>query len=162
MAKRPPTPQLAPALKRLRREIDTRYRKRKSAPGYNPFQDAWLGDAAHGARKSEHNPDSRGIVHAMDIAVAGIHPGVVLGRVIGDPRVWYVIYAGHIWSARHNWKRELYHGPDAHTRHIHVSLLVEPDWPHRLARKAEVTTTGWGLASLLHPRMLIKYVRRSR
>jgi hypothetical protein len=120
-----------------------------------------MGDAAHAARRSEHNPDHRGVVHAKDIAVAGINVTDVMKRLIGDPRVWYVIFNGFIWSVKNDWKPEVYRG-DPHHEHIHVSLLV-PYAAYGTAKrvkKAETSVAGWGLAYLSHPKVFVAVVGR--
>lgn len=164
-------PTLAPALVRLQREIDTRWPNRRKHPAYLAALDAWLGDPAHASRSSGHNPDPRNLVHALDVCAAGINARHLLGRVIGDPRVWYVIHDGNMWSATRGWERQDYKGPNPHRDHVHISILSsggagaeETGGPmiHVRARQAEQNTTGYGLASLIHPRMWIKYRPRVR
>lgn len=113
------TPYLAPSLVELRREIDARWPKRDRA------SDGWLGDAAHAARQSDHNPDARGMVHALDVDKDGIDVPAVLVALIGDARVWYVIHDRTIWSRTYDWKARPYTGTNAHTEHIHVSIRYE-------------------------------------
>lgn len=147
-------PFLAPSLVRLVQEVDRRWPARKRSAAYSAAQDAWLGDAAHAARQSEHNPDARGCVHATDVAVGGIVVAELLDRLIGDPRVWYVIYDERIWSRTHAWQPLPYTGTDPHTRHVHVSIMT--------TRHAETDTTGYGLASLslAHPTNVVRVVAR--
>ena len=45
----------------LRNQVNKRWVRRDKR------SDGWLGDAAHKARVSDHNEDSRGLVHALDI-----------------------------------------------------------------------------------------------
>lgn len=110
---------LAPALATLRTEINTRW------PNRPQQHDGWLGDAAHRARKSDHNPDDEGMVHAIDITVTGRLAGemraAILASTIGDDRVHYVIHQGSIWSRTYGWKKRAYHGANPHNEHIHVS-----------------------------------------
>lgn len=122
-------PYLAPSLVRLRREIDGRWPNRSKA------SDGWLGDYAHSVRKSEHNPDGKGAVHAIDITTADINARLVLRELIGDPRVWYVIHKGVIYSRTYGWRPRRYTGANPHNSHIHVSI--------QLTRGAENTVTPW-------------------
>lgn len=112
---------LAPSLDRLFDEVDHLWPHRSRA------SDGWIGDAAHAARRSEHNPDSRGIVHADDITVDGIDKAHVLKALIGHPAVWYVIHDGRIWSRTYGWQAKRYTGPNPHTHHIHVSIRLDHD-----------------------------------
>jgi hypothetical protein len=152
-----PKPYLAKSLVRLTAERNTRWARLRKLIRWQ--QDAWLGDAAHKARPSGHNPDYRGCVHAKDFDVRGMHVPKFLDRVIGDPRVWYVIFDGHIYSRTHHWDKRKYDGADPHTEHVHVSILNNQEGttfhPRELAF-AENTTTGWGIASLVHPGMLLQ------
>ena len=46
---------------KLRDMVDDRWPRRDRA------SDGWLGDSKHAARTSDHNANSKGIVHAIDI-----------------------------------------------------------------------------------------------
>jgi hypothetical protein len=115
---------LAPSLIALMNEVDARWPRRPK--GY----DGSIGDAAHAARGSEHNPDRDsdpmplGTVSAVDITK---HTAAMVARLldelIGDPRVWYVIHDGFIYSRTHGWAKRAYDGPNPHTHHLHVSLV---------------------------------------
>lgn len=120
---------LAGSLDRLFDEVDAVWPARSKA------SDGWIGDRAHAARKSEHNPDGRGVVHAIDITTAGIDKARVLKALISHPAVWYVINDGRIWSRTYGWKARRYTGANPHAHHIHVSL--------RLALDAEAWAGKW-------------------
>lgn len=120
---------LAPSLAKLRAEINAKWPRRDKR------SDGWLGDAAHRARKSEHNPDGKGCVHAIDVDKDGIDVKALLREVIGDPRVWYVIFDSRIWSRTRNWKAARYTGANKHDKHVHISIL--------LAGSAETNVTRW-------------------
>lgn len=96
-------------------------------PARATFADGTIGDAAHAARTSDHNPDSRGIVHAADLTHDPDH-GVdcaVLSEAIRarrDPRVKYVIFNRRIFDGG-VWAWQPYDGLSPHTEHMHVSIL---------------------------------------
>lgn len=106
---------LAKSLDDLRDETNAKWPKRDKA------SDGWIGDAAHNARKSDHNPDysAGGIVRAIDVDKDGINVDTFLNAVIYDPRVSYVIWNRRIWGGT-RWRK--YEGSNAHTKHIHVSI----------------------------------------
>lgn len=120
-----------PALTSLRQEIDREWPKRDRT------SDGIIGDAAHSARVSDHNPDENGDVHAIDIDKDGINVSKVLKRVIGDKRVWYVIHNRTIWSRTHGWQARRYNGSNPHLSHIHVSF--------RYDNALERDTGSWGI-----------------
>lgn len=129
---------LAASLKQLRREIDTTWPDRDKA------SDGWIGDAAHSARKSDHNPDwdapgdRRGVVRAIDVDKDGIHVPTLLAAVVRDPRVAYVIWDRRIASATEDgmpWDWEPYWGTNPHDKHVHISIK------HTAA--AEADTSRW-------------------
>lgn len=122
-------PYLAPSLVALRREIDQRW------PHRDRRSDGWLGDAAHSARQSDHNPDARGMVHALDVDKDGIDVAALLAAAIGDRRVWYVIHNRQIWSRTYGWDARPYTGANAHTEHVHISI--------QYAHDAEADTRPW-------------------
>jgi hypothetical protein len=134
---------LAPALVRLRAEVDRRWPTRSKA------SDGWLGDAAHAARVSDHNPDGKGEVHAIDVTAAGIDVAVLLRAAIGNPAVWYVIHDGHIWSRTYGWAKRVYTGPNPHRHHVHISIRYtaaaenwDGSWLLRAVKAAAVLRAG--------------------
>lgn len=131
---------LAPSLRTLRNELNARWPNRDKA------LDGWIGDAAHRARKSEHNPDKSGIVRALDITAKGIDTGEVLSALVSDPRVAYVIHDGYIYSATYNFVRRKHNG-DPHTRHIHVSILnnTSNNYSQTRCDQAAASVKTWGL-----------------
>lgn len=112
-----------------------------------------VGDPAHSARVSDHNPDSRGIVHAIDIRLGGdLDPQRVLKAVIGDPRTQYVIHDGVITSRTYDWRPRPYTGSNPHKTHIHVSV--------RYSVAAENDTSEWGVVKVMAPVVDLSVVRR--
>lgn len=114
----------------LRKQINEAY------PGRNKSSDGWLGDQAHRARQSEHNPDANGVVRALDITHDPAH-GVYIRQLADtivksrDPRVLYIIRDGEIvWSTprsgRKPWVWMPYHGSNPHTAHFHTSVVSDP------------------------------------
>lgn len=134
---------LAPSLAALRAEVDALWPDRSKA------SDGTIGDAAHAASKSEHNPvgspggpqfGTPGSVHAIDLTREGLDVERLLRAVVGDPRVWYVIHAGKIWSKTHGWAEQPYTGSNPHTTHVHVSLRADDQAD---ALKAEADVLPW-------------------
>jgi hypothetical protein len=138
----------APCLLTLREELDERYPDRDRA------SDGMIGDPSHASRDSQHNPDwasiPPGCVRAYDVDSNGplgvTTPLVrdVLEATIGDPRVWYVIWAGKIASRSHGWVWRVYTGASMHLEHVHLSLRAPEDgiseaYAHELA----YDTTMW-------------------
>ncbi len=126
---------LAPALVRLRQEINAAYPARVTS------SDGSIGDEAHSSRTSDHNPDAAGWVRAIDVTewdpgtptVDADDVAEALAehlRASRDPRVKYVIWRGRMFSSypttsRRAWEWRPYTGPNGHFRHVHVS--VQPD-----------------------------------
>lgn len=136
---------LAPSLATFRQTIDTEF------PHRDKRSDGWIGDPAHAKRKSEHNPDAKGCVHAIDVDIDDGDNGrdlrrEILAACIGHKAVWYVISNGVIYSRTHGWKAQKYTGENAHTAHVHVSILLtesaEKDTTLRLVKTAK--PTPWG------------------
>ena len=113
---------LAPSLEAAWREAN------RIAPGRSRISDGSIGDAAHSARTSDHNPD-RGWVDALDLThdPAGGFDAHGHARQIAarrDPRVHYIISNRRIWNSRRaseGWRN--YTGSNPHNRHIHISIL---------------------------------------
>lgn len=113
----PGTPRLAHSLRLLVGEVDEEWPHRLHA------SDGWIGDDAHQARQSDHNPDARGIVHAVDLTGARMRPHVVVTCAVLHPATNYVIYERLIWSRSHAFYPRYYDGDDPHRDHVHVSIL---------------------------------------
>jgi hypothetical protein len=140
---------LAPALETLRDETDAAYPDRDKA------SDGWIGDASHQTRTSDHDPDwgstPPGVVRAIDVDSDGA-PGVttplvtdLLRATIGDPRVWYVIWNGKIYSRTHGWEARVYTGANPHDHHVHVSLQGANGISEAAAHTLAFDTSPWGL-----------------
>jgi len=138
---------VAPALLALRGEVDRAY------PGRDKASDGTIGDPAHSARVSDHNPDwdsiPPGVVRAMDLDSNGA-PGVVtplvkdvLDGTIGDPRVWYVIWNSRIYSRTYGWEPRVYSGTNPHDHHVHVSLRGNDGITAKAAHDIAFDTSAW-------------------
>ena len=125
---------LAPSLRLLRSEINTRW------PNRDKSTDGSVGDLSHAARASDHNPNSRGSVNAIDVDKDGIDPMGLVALAIKDSRVNYVIYNRQIWQRKYGFKPRPYSGINAHTKHIHVSIIQSV--------AAEQNTDPWGVARI--------------
>jgi hypothetical protein len=96
-----------------------------------------IGDAAHQARHSDHNPDQRGYVRALDVPYTE-HGGpplellALLLQKVGQAESrrlnpgGYVIWNRRVASARSQWNWTPYTGPSPHTDHLHVSCSLLP------------------------------------
>ncbi|HZJ81958.1 MAG TPA: peptidoglycan-binding domain-containing protein [Guyparkeria sp.] len=111
---------LAPSLVQLRTEVNDRW------PTRSKISDGWIGDTAHSARVSDHNPDytapgsRKGVVRALDITTSGIDVDLLLKHTTNDFRVRYVIYNWRIFYPSSGWHR--YTGPNGHQTHVHISI----------------------------------------
>ena len=97
-------------------------------PQRSKASDGTIGDTAHSSRKSDHNPDDRGIVMAFDLThdpAHGCDAHAEARRVVArrDPRVKYVISNGEISNPLiEDWKWRPYSGSNPHTKHAHFSI----------------------------------------
>jgi len=124
-------PKLSKAAEQLRSEINTKY------PNRDKRSDGWIGDTAHNARKSDHNPDKNGWVRAIDIdsdlVKGSSKESWLLAEQIktialkGDKRISYVIHQHRIASPRQNWAWRVYKGANPHVSHIHISFDKSSD-----------------------------------
>lgn len=116
-------------------------------PGRNRVHDGTVGDLAHSARASDHNPDERGVVLAFDLThdpARGCDAHALVRAAVDrrDPRIKYAISQGRIWSAAkadQGWRR--YTGANRHDKHAHVSV----------ARAHEDDTSAWWPAAPTRP-----------
>ena len=123
----------APALTVLLNEINLVW------PERSKVSDGTIGDAAHSARLSDHNPNERRSVNAMDVTRRGIAVMILILKVIADPRTNYVIYNRVIWSWSRGFKPRPYYGSNAHTGHVHISIFQSP--------RREQDRSPWGLVT---------------
>jgi peptidoglycan hydrolase-like protein with peptidoglycan-binding domain len=116
---------LAQSLAVLRRELND------LAPDRDKSWDGTIGDSAHRARKSDHNPNEYGVVCAFDATHDPTHNAdmnILSRRIVasGHPALKYVIWNRRIWSKSHpNWIP--YHGSNPHDHHCHISVGGEYD-----------------------------------
>ena len=122
---------LCKAGQQLREQIDDDY------PDRQRHSDGWVADARHVAKgNSDHIPDARGIVRALDIdADLNAHKEEAYALVEkirkcakrGDKRIKYIIYDDQIMSPIMNWKRRKYRGANPHRSHFHISFTTLGD-----------------------------------
>lgn len=116
---------LAESLKKLREQINAAYPNRDKA------SDGALGDAAHSARKSDHNPNSAGVVTAIDIDrdFNDGHDGRELVAALQkgrDRRIKYIIFERQITVKGDVSRWKPYKGANTHNHHIHISVSSDP------------------------------------
>lgn len=112
---------LVPSLVQLRNEVNQMF------PDRDKRSDGWIGDDSHATRFSSHNPTPEGAVRGLDIDVDDHDPRkdlrlTVVQAAKGDPRVWYIISNGIIWSSTHGFRARKYTGANQHFSHVHVSV----------------------------------------
>jgi hypothetical protein len=131
------------------------------APGRDHASDGSIGDAAHAAEVSDHNPDETGAVpihdadkinevHAVDIDSDLRTDGVDMETVVqfilarcragAEKRLRYVIYARRIWEADNEWRERAYTGSSAHLEHAHFSFSY--------VTALEASTVSWHLEEI--------------
>lgn len=111
--------------------INTRY------PGRDRGSDGTIGDAAHAARSSDHNPwvtvAGVGVVRARDVDRDGVDAAWIVEELrklgaAGDRRLasgGYLIYRSRI--TRPDWSGwATYKGSNPHDKHFHVSFSRDP------------------------------------
>lgn len=132
---------MASSLLVLRDEINRRWPRRDRR------SDGTIGDANHARSRSDHNPNSQGVVRALDVDVDGINAAWLAEHLRrlgarGDPRLvggGYVIFNRRIASDVGGWRWRAYRGRNPHTSHLHVSASQ--------ARRGYDSTAPWGVRS---------------
>jgi hypothetical protein len=126
-------PKLCKAGQQLKLQVDDSY------PDRDRTSDGWIGDVRHSARPSDHNPDAKGIVRAIDIdrdlsgkAKPDLMPDLadqirLYAKRDKSKRISYVIFAGRIASPRMGWRWRKYSGINAHNSHLHCSFTKKGD-----------------------------------
>lgn len=119
---------LARSLSTLRDQINA------LSPNRDKRSDGTKGDDAHASRKSDHNPNSKGVVQALDLTDDETH-GVDNWRLANaliegrDRRLKYLIADGQICSGAGGpspWKWRKYTGANSHHHHLHLSVMDDP------------------------------------
>ena len=121
---------LAESLEQLRMQIN------QIAPLRSKSSDGTIGDTAHSNRKSDHNPNSQGVVTAVDIThdpKNGMDCHILASDLITsrDFRIKYLIFNNRMVSSypagdSKSWQWRPYRGSNPHTKHIHISVDASP------------------------------------
>ena len=106
----------------------------RDAPNRSKVSDGGIGDAAHSARQSDHNPDSRGVFHARDFTHDPRFPVSDMRdkphRLMEDPRAKYVIWDD--WFYDRDTSGNIRQRPyktvnpsrtNKHDKHLHLSVF---------------------------------------
>lgn len=108
-----------PALEQLLAEINA------MAPDRSTASDGWIGDQAHAARVSDHNPEPDGSVDARDFThdpAHGVDCNLLADQIKDDRRVSYIIWDHQIWNPAISRSWRPYTGSNPHDKHMHVSV----------------------------------------
>jgi hypothetical protein len=146
----PPTA-AAPAWRVAKCLLALRDQVNQRTPNRKKLSDGTIGDVAHAARTSDHNPWVRdgavGVVTAMDITHdpgGGCDAGALAEaiRASRDPRVKYVIWNRRIANSSSiagaaPWTWRPYDGANPHDKHVHLSVKPE--------KTAYDLTTTWAI-----------------
>lgn len=116
---------LAKSLIQLRNQINEAF------PARDKESDGSIGDAAHSARKSDHNPNAAGVVTAIDVDrdFNDGHDGRELVSALvasQDPRIKYIIFERQISETGNVTRWSPYFGKNAHNHHVHISVSANP------------------------------------
>ena len=134
---------LAKSLEVLRDEVNS------MAPNRSKASDGTIGDPAHVARASRHNPNDAGVVCAIDIThdpANGCDIHALARSLVTNPHpnLEYVISNGEVAKRRTGFVWEAYTGSNKHNKHVHFAVGVgkdaEPGQPYD-------DTTSWGVGS---------------
>ena len=118
-------PWLSKAAEQFREQVNDNF------PNRSKRLDGWIGDLRHQSRVTQHNPNERGEVCALDIdARLSEEQGISiyladqirLAAKQGDRRFLYIIHMGKIASAKSFWRWVKYRGINPHKKHIHISF----------------------------------------
>jgi peptidoglycan hydrolase-like protein with peptidoglycan-binding domain len=134
---------LAPSLVSLRSEINGKW------PNRDKRSDGTVGNAEHSSRVSDHNPNERDLVNAIDIDVDGINVAELIAAYKKHPSTNYYIYNRKIFSSRFKFIGRPYFGANQHKSHVHLSIkqTIAAE-QSRVAWFTEATTT-WPLPRYL-------------
>lgn len=131
---------LAKSLAKLEAEIKAAY------PGTTVWD---IGDEDHQAGYSDHNPNAKGVVCAIDVLGDG---GMNLAKFVAHlldnphPNLRYVIYNEVIYQRKNGFEPQEYNGPNKHKGHAHASVGNGPDG--RSTTNYDNGSTSWRIASM--------------
>ncbi len=133
---------LANSLEQLRSQINSAY------PNRSKVSDGSIGDSAHAAVPSDHNPNAQSVVCALDITHSpegGLDAHALADKLIVNrhPNVKYVISNSRIAGAWTGWGWTPYIGANPHNRHIHVSVGVGGEGTSQAGTYDD--TTNWNI-----------------
>lgn len=116
---------LAKSLAVLRQQVN------ELAPNRSRALDGTIGDSAHAARASRHNP-YQGVVTALDLThdpAGGLDAHALARRLTADPHpnLYYVISNREAAYRKEGFVWRRYGGSHPHDRHIHVAVGYGPD-----------------------------------
>jgi hypothetical protein len=121
--------QLCAAGLTLRNQVNSAF------PDRDRRSDGAVGDTSHAARRSDHNPDAKGWVRAIDVD-ANLSSDPKASYVFAnqlrllarrDRRLSYLIYSGRIAGRKTLWRWRPYKGVNPHVTHIHISFTKKGD-----------------------------------
>lgn len=130
---------LAPCLVTLRNQVNA------VAPNRSKKSDGTIGDAAHAKTASDHNPNTQGIVCALDLThdpAGGFDADkfAEAQRKNPHPDLKYMVWKGRIASRKYGWT---WRPSSGHFNHIHISAGVGTDG--KSAPGTYNNTTPWNL-----------------
>jgi hypothetical protein len=103
-----------------------------------------IGDQSHANNQSDHNPDARDVVHAIDVMTYSDYDkgNAVVAWCLDDTTdLEYVIFNRKIYSRNGGWDADNYSGSDPHTDHVHIS------GKHGSTGYSSATGTGYDTAA---------------
>lgn len=132
---------LAKSLTTLRSQVNA------ACPNRSKVSDGTIGDTSHAARASDHNPNSNGVVCALDLTHDpkngfDAHRLAEILIVHRHPNLRYVISNRRIASPSSSWKWVNYSGSNPHTSHVHISV-GEPNVSDGKSKSNYDSTQEW-------------------
>lgn len=127
-----------------------------AAPNRNKRNDGTIGDAAHAARASRHNPNASGVVTALDIThdpANGMDVHALVRRMTEGgrephPDCAYIISNRQVARRSSGWVWKEYRGSHPHDQHAHFAVGTGAD-SNPLPPYDD--TTSWHVAALIDP-----------
>lgn len=103
----------------------------EAAPKRSKISDGTKGDDKHAKRKSHHNPNSKGVVLALDLTHdprngADMHALADWLVMFPDKRLSEIISRGRIATAARGWTWRPYKGINPHDHHVHFTASLDP------------------------------------